>query len=50
MNILVRLSSLFMLPKQMGLESGGFRGALPRKIGREAVNKLLERLGQPPIA
>jgi hypothetical protein len=46
----VRLMALFVLPKQMGLESGGFRGALPRKIGRQRVNALLEKLGQPPIA
>ena len=49
-NFLARLSSLFVLPKQMGLESGGFRGVLPRKIGRETINKLLQKLGQPPIA
>ena len=49
-NFLVRLSALFLLPKQMGLESGGFRGVLPRKIGREAVNKLFQKLGQPVIA
>jgi hypothetical protein len=49
-NLLVRLMALFMLPKQMGVESGGLRGALPRKIGRQAVNKLFEKLGQPPVA
>lgn len=48
-NVLVRISSLFMLPKQMGVESGGFRGVLPRKIGRESANKLLQKLGQPLI-
>jgi hypothetical protein len=46
----VRLTALFLLPKQMGVESGGFQGALPRKIGRQAVNRLLEKLAQPPIA
>jgi len=48
-NLLVRAMALFTLPKQMGVESGGFRGVLPRKIGRQAVNKLLEKLGQPPV-
>jgi hypothetical protein len=50
MNLFVRLMALFMLPKQMSVESGGFRGALPRKIGRQAVNRLLEKLGQTPVA
>ena len=48
-SFMVRLMALFMLPKQMGVESGGFRGVLPRKIGRQAVNKLLQQLGQQPI-
>ena len=48
-NFLVRLMALFMLPKRMGVESGGFRGVLPRKIGRQAVNKLLQKLAQPPV-
>ncbi len=49
-SFMVRLMALFILPKQMSLESGGFRGVLPRKIGRQRVNALLEKLGQPPIA
>jgi hypothetical protein len=49
-NLMVRIMALFMLPKQMAVESGGFRGTLPRKIGRQRVNGLLEKLGQPPIA
>jgi hypothetical protein len=49
-NLFVRAMALFMLPRQMALESGGFRGSLPRKIGRQAVNKLLEKLSQSPIA
>jgi hypothetical protein len=48
-NFFVRLMALFTLPKQMSVDSGGFRGALPRKMGRQAVNKLLEKLAQPPI-
>jgi hypothetical protein len=45
----VRLQSLFMLPAQMGVESGGMRGVVPRKMARNSVNKLLEQLGQPLI-
>jgi hypothetical protein len=33
----------------MGIESGGFKGALPRSMARSAVNTLLGQLGQPPI-
>jgi hypothetical protein len=48
-NLFVRLMSLFILPAEMGVESGGMRAVLPRKIARGQVNKLLEALGQPPI-
>jgi len=48
-NIIVRLMSFFILPSEMGIESGGFRGVLPRKIARKAVNTLLAQLGQSPI-
>jgi len=48
-NILARLGSLFILPRLMHVESGGFRGVVPRKMGRAAVNRLLERLGAKPI-
>jgi hypothetical protein len=40
-NLFVRIFSLFILPARMGVESGGMRGVLPRKIARTAVNKLL---------
>jgi hypothetical protein len=33
----------------MGIESGGVRGILPRNMARDAVNKLLGQLSQPPI-
>jgi hypothetical protein len=49
MNLFVRLMSLFILPAEMGVHSGGFRAVLPRKIARTAVNELLTALGQPPI-
>ncbi|MCI0403903.1 MAG: hypothetical protein L0212_10325 [Acidobacteria bacterium] len=48
-NLFVRFMALFMLPAEMGIESGGFRGVLPRNIARGAVNKLLPQLGQPVI-
>ncbi len=48
--LFVRICALFMLPPEMGIESGGFKGVLPRKIARNAVNKLLAELGQQPIA
>lgn len=46
---LARLMSLFIVPSEMALESGGFRLAIPREIGRKEVNKLLNRLHQPEI-
>jgi hypothetical protein len=33
----------------MGIRSGGFRLAVPRRIARQAVNRLLEKLGQPLV-
>ncbi len=43
------VTSLGMLPREMILESGGFRGVVPRNQGRREVNELLAMLGQPPI-
>ena len=48
--LVVRIMALFLLPPEMGIESGGFKGVLPRKIARGAVNKLLAELGAQPIA
>lgn len=48
-NLFVRATSLFLLPAEMSIESGGFRGMAPRKIARTAVNKLLDRLLIPQI-
>lgn len=47
--LFTRIMSLFLLPAEMRLESGGFRGAVPRKLGRNAVNDLLAQVGAPPI-
>lgn len=48
-NIFTRLMSLFILPAEISIESGGFRAMIPRNMAREEVNRLLPRLGQPPI-
>ena len=48
-NLAVRLASLFILPAEMGIESGGFKAVLPRNMARKAVNALLTQLEQPPI-
>lgn len=48
-NLLVRLFALFLIPAEMAIESGGVKMLVPRKIARHAVNKLMERLGQPLI-
>ena len=47
--LVARITALFLIPVDMGIESGGMKGVLPRKIARESVNKLLSQLGQPPI-
>lgn len=47
--LLARIGALFLMPTDMGIESGGFRGVLPRSMARASVNKLLAELGQPPI-
>ncbi len=48
-HLLARAFALFLVPGEMGLESGGVRLSVPRRTGRTAVNRLLERLGGPPI-
>ncbi|MGV8025830.1 MAG: hypothetical protein AB2L18_04670 [Anaerolineaceae bacterium] len=42
-------ASLFMAPDEMHLESGDGQLSMERKFGRDKVNKLLEKLGQPLI-
>jgi len=44
-NLFMRISSFFILPQEIGIESGGFKAVLPRKIARAAVNGLLHQLG-----
>ncbi len=48
-NLFTRIMSLFFLPSELGIESGGFKAVIPRDIARGAVNKLLAQLGQPLI-
>jgi hypothetical protein len=49
-NLMARISALFLIPTDMGVDSGGVRGIIPRTVARDSVNKLLAQLGQPPIA
>jgi hypothetical protein len=39
----------FVQPAEMGIESGGWRQPVVRRMERSAVNELLNELGQPPI-
>ena len=48
-NIVSRAMSLFILPAEMGIASGGFKAVVPRSMARKAVNTLLAQLGQPAI-
>jgi hypothetical protein len=47
--LMMRLLALFLIPTEMGLESGGFRLTVPRRTARGSVNELLGKLGQSPI-
>ena len=44
-----RLTSFFITPSEMALESGGFQLVATRKAARKEVNILLNRLHQPEI-
>jgi len=44
-----RIGALFLIPEYKSIAPGGIVGVLPRTICRDAVNKLLAQLGQPPI-
>jgi hypothetical protein len=48
-NFFIRMLALFLVPKEMHIESGGIKLMAPRKIARKAVNKLLVKLNQPEI-
>jgi hypothetical protein len=47
--LLNRIMSLFLVPKECKIESGGFVASIPRAMARKDVNNLLETLGQPPL-
>jgi hypothetical protein len=49
MGFFVRLMSFFILPAEMGIQSGGLRAAVPRSMARKAVNKLLVACNQTPL-
>lgn len=44
-----RLFSMFLLPEELAIESGGLRAVIPRTISRDAVNRLLVQVAQPLI-
>jgi hypothetical protein len=44
-----RACSLFLVPPEMGIESGGVRAAVIRKVARQALNQLLLDLGAPLV-
>ncbi|MDX2089268.1 MAG: hypothetical protein SFX73_15540 [Kofleriaceae bacterium] len=47
--LFARLMSLFILPAEMNVSSGGFRAVVPRNIARKAINELLAEVGAPLI-
>jgi hypothetical protein len=48
-NPVARAMALFIVPREITIESGGPRAMLPRKLGRTEVNDLLRAFGQSPI-
>lgn len=47
--LIARIMSLFILPAEMHIGSGGFRAVIPRNIARKAINELLAEVGATPI-
>ena len=47
--LLSRLLTLFLLPMEMNIRSGGFRAMVPRSIARNAINELLREMNAEPI-
>ena len=47
--LLSRLLTLFILPMEMNIRSGGFRAMVPRSIARTAINELLREVNAPAI-
>ncbi len=49
-DFLTRLMSLFILPAEIGIQSGGAKAIVPRNTYRKQLNLFLERLGLPLIS
>lgn len=47
--LLSRLLTLFLLPMEMNVSSGGFRAMVPRSVARNAINELLREMNASPI-
>ncbi len=47
--LFVRMMSLFILPAEITIASGGLKAAIPRKMARKDINKLLESLQCPRL-
>jgi len=48
-NFFTRLMSLFILPSEIGIASGGMKAVVPRNMFRKQLNELLAELGAPPV-
>jgi hypothetical protein len=44
-----RMLTLFLLPMEMNVRSGGFRAVVPRSIARKALNELLREMNATEI-
>jgi hypothetical protein len=42
-----RLMSLFLVPEEIQIESGGFVASIPRAMARKDINELLQKFNQP---
>lgn len=49
LNLLYGYMRLYLLSAETSIESGGYRLFAPRRTARQAVNKLLQQLGQKVI-
>jgi len=48
--LLSRILTLFLLPMEMNIRSGGLRAVVPRTMARRAVNELLREVNATEIA
>jgi hypothetical protein len=49
MPLVTRIMSLFLLPTEMPVESGGFKAIVPRNMLRKLLNVLLAKVGAPLV-